>query len=32
MRASDELSPEQARQFLFDLEGAHTAFCRAVSD
>lgn len=32
MRACEELSPDQARQFLFDLENAHTIFCRTVSE
>ena len=32
MRASEELGPEQARQFLFDLENAHNLFCRSVSE
>lgn len=32
MRASEELAPEQARQFLFDLENAHNIFCRSVSE
>ena len=32
MKASDELSPEQARQLMFDLEQAHTSFYRSLSD
>jgi len=32
MRASDELSEEQVRQLLFDLEQSHSAFYRSLAD
>ncbi|CAG8450456.1 121_t:CDS:2 [Scutellospora calospora] len=32
MRASDEINEEQVRQLLFDLENAHNAFYRSLSD
>jgi len=32
MRASDELSEDQTRQLLFDLESAHAAFYRYLSE
>lgn len=31
MKASDEIDAEQARQLMFDLESAHTAFYRSLS-
>jgi ESCRT-I complex subunit VPS28 len=31
MKASDEISEEQARQMLFDMERAHTEFYRILS-
>ncbi|KAK9764425.1 Vacuolar protein-sorting-associated protein 28 [Basidiobolus ranarum] len=32
MKASDEINEEQVRQLLFDLENAHSAFYRSLSD
>ncbi|CAG8505432.1 43_t:CDS:2 [Dentiscutata heterogama] len=32
MKASDEINEEQVRQLLFDLENAHNAFYRSLSD
>jgi len=32
MKASDELSPEQVRQLLFDLERAHSSFYASLSE
>lgn len=32
MKASDEIDEEQARQLMFDLESAHGAFYRSLSE
>eukprot|EP01137_Pigoraptor_chileana_P019435 Opistho-2@80474 len=32
MKASDELTEEQVRQLLFDLESAHSMFYRSLAD
>jgi len=32
LKATDELSADQVRQLLFDLENAHTSFYRCLSE